>query len=330
MQDLIDPIFQSNKDFNNAFASGLDKILENDELGVFILVLANAIYDENIWRELKPKLIKKFEHLKTKELSGAADDIEVFQKLSVINLDDLNTTQIKQIGEFELQYNPLRALRPKRMSNVVTKGMSQNFDANSFNFNKDFLQKEMFYKGKFFGKQISIFYNKFPFANQHGLVVVEPEKQHPQLLTYELHQFAWMMANAIGLSIKGFTLAYNSYGAYASVNHFHLQCFVRNTPLPIESVEKYVLVNHWFGSVNDAWEFIEALHRDEQPYNLIYRENKILIIVRKRQDDYKHSDWTAGYAWYEACGGVSLSSINNFNNLEKQDLKAELEKLKVE
>ncbi|HIG89155.1 hypothetical protein [Candidatus Thioglobus sp.] len=46
MQDLIDPIFQSKQNLETAFIDGLESMLENDELGVFILVLANALFDD--------------------------------------------------------------------------------------------------------------------------------------------------------------------------------------------------------------------------------------------------------------------------------------------
>ncbi len=326
---MLDPIFTEKQLFEQTFSNNLEKMLKNNELGVFILVLANALADEKLWRTLKPALIQKFEQLKSGEISGAEDDVAVFNQLIDLDLNELEITKYKTLDKFELQYNPLRALRPQRMSSASTSGMSTDFDENGFNFNKAFLQKELFWKGQFFSKDISLFYNKFPFAKLHGLVVVEPDKQHSQLLTPELHQFAWMMANSVGLNIKGFTLTYNSYGAYASVNHFHLQCFVRDTPLPIENDEKFPLVNHWFNSVGDAWEFVESLHRDEQPYHLIYRDQEILCIVRQRQDDYKHADWTSGYAWYEACGGLSTYTLDDFDQLTQDQLKQELLKLKI-
>jgi len=326
MQDLI---FQSKQNFETAFINGLDEMLEHDELGVFILVLANALFDDKLWKKLKPKLAKKFEQLKTQPITGAADDVDVFNQLIKLDFDSLEVTKWREIGGFEAQYNPLRALRPQRLSTAKTKGMSLAFNKDGFHFNKPFLQKEIFWEGQFFSKKISLLYNKFPFAPLHGLVVVEREQQHPQLLTFELHQFAWMMANAMSIGTPGFSLAYNAYGAYASVNHFHLQCFVREKPLPLENDEKYPLIHHWFASVGDAWVFIEALHADEQPYNLVYQNDKILVLVRQRQDDYTHANWTAGYAWYEACGGVNTFDLECFNNLTEVDLKTELNKLVI-
>ena len=329
MKDLIDPIFQSTENFNNAFVSGLETMLKSDELGVFILVLANANNDKDLWQKLKDQLLEKFTKLKNSPLTGSEDDIKVFKQLLNIDLENLEPTQIKQLGIFELQYNPLRALRPSRLSQTKTTGTFEAFNPSAFNFNADFLQQELFYQGQLFGKQIALFYNKFPFADKHGLLVVEKDKNHPQFLSAELHQFAWMMVNAISLQIPGFSLSYNAYGAYASVNHFHLQCFIRTSELPLENDEKYPLIHHNFRSVSDAWTMIETLHQDQQPYNLIYQNNKILLVVRKRQDDYTHASWTAGYAWYEACGGVNVSNLEDFNQLTTADLQTELEKLKI-
>ena len=39
--------------------------------------------------------------------------------------------------------------------------------------------------------------------------------------------------------------------------------------------------------------------------------------------------WTAGYTWYEACGGVSIANIDNFKNLDETKLKDELNKLTI-
>jgi len=75
MQDLIDPIFQSKQNLETAFIDGLESMLENDELGVFILVLANALFDDKLWKILKPALAKKFEQLKSCPITGAPDDV---------------------------------------------------------------------------------------------------------------------------------------------------------------------------------------------------------------------------------------------------------------
>ena len=85
MQDLINPIFQSKQNFEVAFIDGLESMLEHDELGVFILVLANALFDYKLWKRLKPKLADKFEQLKSRPITGAPDDVDVFNQLIKLN-----------------------------------------------------------------------------------------------------------------------------------------------------------------------------------------------------------------------------------------------------
>ncbi|MDB3893080.1 hypothetical protein N9345_02690 [Candidatus Thioglobus sp.] len=136
---MIDPLFTSNTQFEQNFYQSLDAMLKHNEPGVFILVLANALADEKLWRQLKPKLSEKFEQLKAKKIAGSADDIAVFDQLKKIDFAELDIIKYKQIGGFELQYNPLRALRPQRMSNAKTKGISEGFNESGFHFNKDFL-----------------------------------------------------------------------------------------------------------------------------------------------------------------------------------------------
>ena len=89
MQDLIDPIFQSKQNLESAFIDGLESMLENDELGVFILVLANALFDDKLWKILKPALSNKFEQLKSCPITGAPDDVDVFNQLTKLNFNEL-------------------------------------------------------------------------------------------------------------------------------------------------------------------------------------------------------------------------------------------------
>ena len=323
----MNPIFQDLETFKESYIQGLESMLDAQDLGAFILVLANAKMNPAIWHRLESKLLLTFEQLKLNTPHGSNDDELVFDKLKDIDIETLALTEYRQSGFFEVQYNPLRALRPKRLSQSKTKGMYKDFDNNGFHFNKDFLKNEVFWQGQFFSKEVTLFYNKFPFADWHGLVVVEPTKKHPQLMTQDLHHFAWMMANSVGIHINGWTLAYNAYGAYASVNHFHLQCFIREKPLPIETQEKYPLVHQSFSSVSDAWMLIESLHEQEQPYHVIYKKDTILVIIRKRQGEYQHASWSSGYAWYEACGGVCIDDLSTFKQLDALVLNEEINQL---
>ena len=94
-------VFLSPGTFRTAFEKGLDRQLQQDSLGTFILVLANALFDEHIFVKLKDRLQEKYEQNKQdyayklqqgKSLNDAPDDMLVFLKLIAMGFDNLKTT----------------------------------------------------------------------------------------------------------------------------------------------------------------------------------------------------------------------------------------------
>jgi len=61
---MIAPIFSSKENFRQHFQQGLIELLKNDELGVFILGLANASFEQDIYDFTKEKLLNRFYQLK--------------------------------------------------------------------------------------------------------------------------------------------------------------------------------------------------------------------------------------------------------------------------
>ncbi|MCW8826999.1 MAG: hypothetical protein OQK78_11325, partial [Gammaproteobacteria bacterium] len=92
-------IFSSEEVFRAAFITGLEQMLtEHDGLGVFILVMANALIAPEIWEHLDPELHKQFDEnaayfrdtLTRGELLNATDDdIQVFLKMMVVGYKNL-------------------------------------------------------------------------------------------------------------------------------------------------------------------------------------------------------------------------------------------------
>jgi len=244
-------------------------------------------------------------------------------------------TEQRQLGDWELQFNLLRAFRPKRMgANANTAGPSMQlpFNPDGFHFNKPFLRPETFWNGSINGHTVDLLYNKFPFVESHGLLVPEREQCLPQFLDQHYHQFVWDLTSELGERLPGVGLAYNSYGAFASVNHLHLQMFLRAQPLP-------VMAPHWrhnggadaypagckaFDRPLDAWAFIATLHDDKQPYNLLYLPGRLLCVPRARQGSYQQPDWTAGFAWYEMFGGAVAFNRADYQALGADTIGAEL------
>jgi uncharacterized pyridoxamine 5'-phosphate oxidase family protein len=59
-------LFASKEQFRHIFEQGLVKLLDYDGLGVFILVLANASFDEHVHNYTHKALIERYEQLSKK------------------------------------------------------------------------------------------------------------------------------------------------------------------------------------------------------------------------------------------------------------------------
>lgn len=337
-----DPIFKSEDNFRQAFLTGLEKMLTSDELGAFVLVLANASFDAEIYNWLKKRLARRFEwwveqfqRYEEAQMQYAADDVAVFKQLMKLGVDALSLTEQRMQDIWQLQYNQLRSFRPARNAGRKFTTISEAFDPGGFNFNKPFLQKEVFWQGEILGRQVKLLYNKFPFASLHGLFVIEPDDNKPQLLQKQDHEFVWQFLQALDPDLA-MGMGYNSLGAYASINHQHFQSFVSKKKYPIElacwehngGTMHYPLACRKFVQVEEAWSYLDSLHAANIPYNLLYRGDEMFCINRAFQGSYQHSNWTAGFAWSETAGVITTASMEDFHGLDTNAIQAEMLKLR--
>ena len=308
-------------------------------LGVYILVLANAAYDPDLWAQLAPALARRhaeraadisatLRHGRT--LAEPDDDVMVFLKLNMIGFDHLGLMESRRAGPWHVMFNPIRALRPPRISGQQFKGLLRPFDPAGFHFNKPFLAREVLWEGELGGRPARVLYNKFPFARLHGLLVPEPLRTLPQYLTPELHGWAWDLCAQSG--VPGLCLGYNSTGAGASVNHLHFQSFVQAGPLPVQDVrfvhnggaDPYPLPCLRFSDPVEAWIELDRLHLQNTPYNLIYSQGYVHLVARVPQDNGKLGAQSRGYGWSEMAGAVTLFSREAFKDSSAAEFEAEL------
>lgn len=338
----MDSIFTDEASFRDAFKRGLQTMLDADELGAFILVLANASYDSSLYAEMKPALRQQFDRWSARFADPAfedqaqpADDVAVFQGLLQLGFDNIRETEKRMAGIWQLQYNQLRAFRPRRNADNRMESNRQEYDENAFNFNRAFLKKEIFWEGEHEGRHLRLLYNKFPFADNHGLFVIEPELQKPQWLSQQDHEYVcqFVSMNARGMPVG---MGYNSLGGYASVNHQHFQSFVSKKKYPLElscwehngGHMQYPLNCHKFYKPDEAWQFIDSLQQSNAAFNLLYRPQEIYCIPRVFQGGYQHAEWTSGFAWSETAGNMTVTSENAFHQLGEGDCAGQLQLLR--
>ena len=332
--------FASLAALEQGFADGLAAMLATHAgLGVYILALANAAYDQALWSRLAPALARRHAELATaltetlrhgQKLTEPDDDVLVFLKLCMIDFEHLRLMESRRAGPWDVMFNPIRALRPPRISGQKFEGVLRPFDPAGFHFNKPFLAKEILWQGELAGKPARLLYNKFPFARLHGLLVPEPMRELPQFLTPELHGWAWDLCAQSGVS--GLCLGYNSTGAGASVNHLHFQSFVQTTPLPVQDPRfvhnggtvPYPLPCLRFDDPADAWLELDHLHQRNTPYNLIYAKEGLHLVARVPQDSDNLNAQSRGYGWSEMAGAVTLFSREAYEGLKAVEFEAEL------
>jgi len=327
--------------FQHLFTSTLRNMLSPDEAGAFILVLANSMQDDELRNSLKHQLEANFKAVQSGIRRGvldvAADDLAVFEAIEAIGIDSLSCWQRQNTAEWELVYNPMRALRPVRVSNAVIDSIKQPFDENRFNFNKPFLRTEILWQGRWHDTQLRVLYNKFPFAPCHLIIVPDPDMQMPQYLTADYHSMMWSLVEQQQPVLPGFGAGYNSLGACASVNQLHFQSFVRAELLPIEQrkwkhnggSDDYPMHCYVSGSVRDSWALIDGCHNSNQPYNLLYRPGCCYVIPRKVQGSMTVAQRVRGAGWIEECGVFNVSDYSELESLGAEEVNECLRSLSV-
>lgn len=318
--------------FKTQFVNKLRNMLSDDELGAFILVLANSRQDAFLKNALEDDLKSVFAVLKEKYRSGklnaTQDDSDVFQQLLDIALQDIPLWQCRTAGDWEVAYNPMRKLRPARASTQVLSSIRQDFDETKFHFNKPFLKPEMLWQGDYQNFHMSVLYNKFPFSDYHLLITISPEKNFSQVLTQDLHKIAFSMVNEVARLFPGFGVGFNSLAAGASVNHLHFQGFIREQEFPLEKNRwrhnggnaDYPLTVNKFTEVVASWAYIEQLIEQNKAFNCLYRNNCCYVIPRKFQGTVALPGWLSGAGWLDAAGVVTESEREVFDNLTADEI----------
>lgn len=341
-----DGVLSSETTLRDGFEAALEALLDGEGLGLFILACTNASLDPTLYRRLRPRLERRFgeltgrlrgQLLQGRRLTDADDDLLVFLKLVAVGFDYVQPARLRAVGPWEVQFNPLRAFRPPRVAQAAVRGVRAEFNPHGFHFARRFLDREVLWAGDLLGRPVALFLNKYPFVELHCLLVPERAAHHPQFIREGDHGYAWRVAETLGRHVPGVGLAYNAYGALASVNHLHFQLFVRDRELPLElgrwrhngGTDPYPADCTAFDSAAAAWALIEDLHRAEQPYNLLYRPGRLYCLPRRRQGTYETAPWSFGLGWYEMAGGFTVYSAADYEALEAAGIAAELARARV-
>lgn len=340
---MLPSILQSAQKYQQHFIDTLEQLLDSDQLGVFILVLANASNRSQIMQQLKSALQTRFEHITYRLQHASADELArlpvddagVFHKLQQRGIEQLEVSLQQYVGPWQLNFNSLRSFRPPRNSQHEISQLHQPFAEQAFHFNKPFLAKEILWQGEIESVNTRLMYNKFPFADYHGILLLDAEQRKPQYLSQQDCEKLRRVQQGLS-GLDGLGLAYNSLGAFASINHQHWQFFISEKAYPVElsfwshnnGAAAYPIPLEVFEHLAQAWPRIEALQLSNQAFNLLLRQDKAYLVVRKNQGTYSQPAWTSGFAWSEVMGNITTSNKDEYTGINADQIEQELARLK--
>jgi len=318
--------------FQNLFVSQLKNMLSDNELGAFILVLANSQQDAFLKNALQDELENTFTALKnrfsTGKLQAPQDDIDVFKQLLDIELENVGLWKYRAAGDWEVACNSMRRLRPARASSQQFSSIQQPYDETRFHFNKPFLKPEILWEEHYRGIKLRVLFNKFPFSDYHLLIVVSPEQNSSQLLTGDAHRYVFSLVAETACVLPGFGVGFNSLAAGASVNHLHFQGFVRQQYFSIEKDHwshnggklEYPLEVKCFADTGSSWAYLEQLTAQDIAFNCLYRGGCCYVIPRKYQGSVELPDWLTGAGWIDVAGAITVSDEETFHAIDHQSV----------
>lgn len=315
-------------DFKTLFIDGLKNMLADDQLGAFILVLANCLQGEALKQSLMQDLLKNFKTLKNRyhqgSLEATQDDLDVFEKLLAMEIASLPVWQQHMLGKWRPVINVMRRLRPARASAEILSSIYRPFDESGFHFNKPFLEPEIMWEGEYGSKNVRVLYNKFPFVKYHLIIVISPELNQPQIIDRAMHKYVFKLAQDYSDILPGFGVGYNSIAAGASVNHQHFQGFVDTQPLPIEDPGNVLWQDLSYSSQSDdeAWQFISQCLERDIAFNVLYHGRTCYILPRAYQGAVGVPDYLRGAGWSDLSGLLTIPDLRMIDNIDEAQLDA--------
>jgi hypothetical protein len=284
---------------NILFHAGLEKLAHNiTNAGVALTVFANLHYAN---------------HTDLNLLKNYANELPEIQL--ILDSDDL-TIQRQYLEGVVCEFNPLRALRPKRNAAVKMVPLQMPFDESKFHLGLDELDTQVFhtYVDKESHMQVDLMYNRYPFANCHFLWI-------PDRKTGKLPQYIDPSKNTVDLAWRfvqetGTHLGYNANGAHSSVNHLHLQGYV---PTPHSNTGAYHASRCYIGTFAPL-ELKEELRRLHEyigagkniSYNFVILPKGIELYERHNQGHEPYVErlevvGSGGFGFHEMGGNIVMT-----------------------
>jgi hypothetical protein len=335
------PPFTSESAFRQAFIAGLRRLAASEQPSALLLALGNVVAAPEACGELRHELAARLETCRASlpawrsaPAAETGSDARLLARAVAVGAHQRAAAEERRVGPWRARLSPLRALRPRRMAERPALGLAVPFDEEGFHFDRPGLEPERFACASLGGSEVTLLYNKFPLGPLNSLLVPAIEQHQPQLLTPRLGEWAWAAAAELGSRLPGALLGYNSLGAYASVNHLHLQLLLEPNGLPIlhprwehegaGGSDRYPLPVTRLSSARELGSWLEETHEHGQAHNLLLAPGRAYGIRRRQQGTVPVAPWTTGLAFLELAGLVLLDDEAAYRTLGAQQIEHEL------
>lgn len=331
-----------------------DPVVPSLPAGLAILAIANGALTG---LEVSPRIFNRINFAAGLNPEQAAVLAEIMSKVNGAQLK-LTPPEKTAAGQFTIQFNPIRGARPLRDAQNKEARIDAPFEPRGFSY-LSVNRAERFISTQIGGQQADFFFNMFPFAPYHFVLVPGLREQHNQHLSDEggfaerAVSYAWALVS--GAEDPDIRLAFNTLGAHASVNHFHFQGFFAGAGwvLPVDehlrergSLEGWALRHAAFIPASDpavvqrTLAHIRRLHElyargEKVAYNLYFSPAGIAIFPRRHQGHGPYFEaitepipggtsrrhtFTTGFAFYELLGEVICPRQDYFNRFRSEEL----------
>jgi hypothetical protein len=247
----------------------------------------------------------------------------------LVAYDPHDSTEIcKKVGPYTLRLDARRANKPKAAPQPKVTVLHP-FDPTKFNFTKIKNADERLLRTTLAGHPYDFLTNKFPLCTCHSLLVSQDQVAQHMVLIH-------LKAVEELLGGSSFYAYFNSWGAAASVNHFHMHVIDERVPMfdyPLENapyscggVPCFRMVGHpashyvlpW-KHVDAAWTFIQDMQKDNVPHNIAFSASHIYIFPRDFSNANASLDiYAENPGGLEVCGIFTVYKQEIYDNYTQE------------
>lgn len=232
---------------------------------------------------------------------------------------DPSNTSVRKLGPYSVRYLPGRLQYLKETAPLPFTSIDMPHDPQDIfcRFRDDINQGQKILDLQIGNSRWDLLVNNNPIEAFHTMLVPQGEPSSQLIRPEYLEDLQKLVA-----ANPDTTLAFNTFGAAASQNHFHIHLFFNNWSL--DDIDRIPIEKRRFELVDTAKanEYLESLRNANTPYNLVMTKDGIIITPR----DKEHINGIK-YGVDAISGRFPATSLDQFNNMTHGNIEEILKQI---